>query len=414
MGVMNGQQIYENFANAPGPGGLEAAQRQLVEVRVEYGRLQAEITRAAAALEEHWQGDAAGAAQRGAGPLAVAHGQAGGEMEFADNLLSTQVASFHATKNAVQPVPPIPPMPASFDEMIEGGAKNYFEATTASNNAAQSNVSVMDGWTKISGDNGARMPVTYGTIDPGAFSVSQGAPGEKPGAIDGFRGAPEQRKKTPRTPGQTPAPKPGTPQPGPKESTVDVPKQPVPVAKGEDQTTRPVEDHPKPNPIRTPITDVPRPPISGPPISGNPNWLPPVTGPGVPGGPGRTGVPGSGPGAGRLSGPGAGRIGGPGTAGPGTGGGTGGRLGGGPGSGSGMAGTRGIAEPGMRGGAAGKPGVGGMAPGAAGQRGKGGEDDEHQRKYVLDDDSHFLPGEKGEKIVDPTTGMSPTPPVIGK
>ncbi|MEV6909801.1 hypothetical protein [Amycolatopsis sp. NPDC051071] len=425
MGAMTGQQIYENFLNAPGTDGLEAAQRQLAEVRVEYGHLQAEITKAAAALEEHWQGEASGAAQRGAGPLAVAHGQAGGEMEFADNLLRTQVDSFHVTKNSVRPVPPVPPMPASFNEMVEGGAKNYFQATTAANNAAQSNVAVMDGWTRISGDNGARMPVTYGTIDPGAFSVSQGTPGEKPGAIDGFRGAPEQRKRSgaygpPRTPAQGPrpgestvdpskqtpppqAPPPQTPpqqdppkqhppQQGPPQKVP--PNHRTPVADDGDQTTRPVEDHPGPNPVRQPVTDVPRTPVSGPPGGGGPNWVPP----GLPGPEGRT------------NGPGAGRTGVPG---PGTGG-TAGRLGGGPGSGAGPAGTRGMAEPGMRGGTAGKPGANGMTPGAGGQRGKGAEDEEHHRKYILDDDSHFLPGEEGEKVVDPTTGMAPTPPVIGK
>lgn len=399
MASMTGQQIFENFASAPGSSGLESARIQLDEIRQEYELLAEEITRAAGALEEHWQGDAAGAAQRGAGPLALVHKQAGTEMSIADRLLDNQISEFNVTKNSVKPVPPVPERPSGIKEFLFGTPPSYLLATTAANDAAQHNVTVMDNWTKTSGDNGSRMPVSYGKIDPGAFSVTQGSTSETPGAIGGFPGAPEQRKRSGGAyePRQTSAPR----QPGPGESTVDPPKQPAPVTRGDDQTTRPVEDHPKPNPVRTPAMDVPRPPVGPPPGGGNPTWLPPgtpITGPGVPG-------------TGRVGGPGAGRIAAPGAGGSGN---IAGRLGGGQGSGA--AGPRGVVEPGVRGaaGSAGKAGAGGMAPGAAGQRGKGGEDEEHQRKYVLDDDSPFLPSEKGEKIVDPTTGMSPTPPVIGK
>lgn len=414
---MTGQQIYENFANAPGTDGLAGAMRILDEVRGEYERLQEDIISGAGDLEQHWQGDASSAAQRGAGPLAITHAQSGDEMRYADGLFDQQITSFNDTKNAVQPVPPVPPMPQpSWIGSPPAGMLNHYLSTQAANSAAAANVAQMTTWTGTSNDNAARMPATYGTIDPGAIGITQASSAGKPGAVkgfDGYSGAPPKPRTGGPFRGSEPGGGPASPPPGPGESTVDSPKHPAPVEKGEDQTTRPVEDRTTPNPIRNPATDVPRPPISGPPGGGNPNWFPPVTGPG---GPGRTSGPGSGPGAGRLNGPGAGRIGGPGTAGPGTGGGTGGRPGGGPGSGAGLTGARGLTESGMRGlaGGAGRGGAGGMAPGAAGQRGKGGEDEEHQRKYVLDDDSAFLPSEKGEKIVDPTTGMSPTPPVIGK
>lgn len=50
-----------------------------------------------------------------------------------------------------------------------------------------------------------------------------------------------------------------------------------------------------------------------------------------------------------------------------------------------------------------------MAPGA---REKKEEDEEHQRKYVLDDDELFS-DEDRDTLRDPETGMRPTPPVIG-
>jgi hypothetical protein len=52
--------------------------------------------------------------------------------------------------------------------------------------------------------------------------------------------------------------------------------------------------------------------------------------------------------------------------------------------------------------------------GAGGQKGTGAEDEEHQRKYGLDDDSAFsLVDEVGERLVDPNTGLPVTPPTLG-
>jgi hypothetical protein len=52
--------------------------------------------------------------------------------------------------------------------------------------------------------------------------------------------------------------------------------------------------------------------------------------------------------------------------------------------------------------------------GAGGHKGTGAEDEEHQRKYGLDDDSAFsLVDEEGERLVDPNTGLPVTPPTLG-
>ncbi|WP_432849190.1 hypothetical protein ACQPXB_01560 [Amycolatopsis sp. CA-161197] len=56
--------------------------------------------------------------------------------------------------------------------------------------------------------------------------------------------------------------------------------------------------------------------------------------------------------------------------------------------------------------------MGGM--GAAGSKGKGEEDAEHQRKYGIDDDSAFsLLDDEDGRLLDPHTGLPPTPPTIG-
>jgi hypothetical protein len=51
----------------------------------------------------------------------------------------------------------------------------------------------------------------------------------------------------------------------------------------------------------------------------------------------------------------------------------------------------------------------GMAPGAG--RGKREEDREHQRKFMLDEDTLFT--DEDREQLDPTTGLPPAPPTIG-
>lgn len=175
---------------------------------------------------------------------------------------------------------------------------------------------------------------------------------------------------------------------------------------------------------------------SGYPGGTSPSGMPGTGGVG-PGGIGPGGIGGFGPGGRNRGGSGAGAggfaggaVGGFGPTGGGGFGPTGGGAGaGGAGAGSGMgAGARsGIAGMGpgaggmggaAAGGAAGARGGmgGGMMGGAGGGRGQGGEDSEHQRKYIQDSDEWFRPerDEDGGILRDPVTGMPVVPPVIGE
>ncbi|WP_116199539.1 hypothetical protein [Amycolatopsis circi] len=123
------------------------------------------------------------------------------------------------------------------------------------------------------------------------------------------------------------------------------------------------------------------------------------------GGPGSSGRTGGG--SGRLGGSGRpGSEGGPGRPGPGGGS---GRLGGeaGPRFGAGASESAASRLSAERGAPGGKGLSGAAAPGA--QRGKNEEDEEHERKYVLDVDLFADDG----TAVDPETGMRPTPPTLG-
>jgi hypothetical protein len=55
--------------------------------------------------------------------------------------------------------------------------------------------------------------------------------------------------------------------------------------------------------------------------------------------------------------------------------------------------------------------MGSAGVGPAGSARPADEDEEHERKYVRDDDSVFADVEDG--LVDPRTGFAPVPPTIG-
>ncbi len=108
---MSAQQIYDNFANAVGPGGLMQAADYVTSFQAQYESRAADIRALAAAMEEGWTGDAAGAPSRGAGPLAAEHAQAAEAMSMAQAGLTTQSSAWHDVKAKVQPVPPVPQAP---------------------------------------------------------------------------------------------------------------------------------------------------------------------------------------------------------------------------------------------------------------------------------------------------------------
>ena len=111
MGFMTGRKIYENFTNGIGPEGLTGSAAMVNELAAEYNDEGEAIRRLTARMESVWQGDAAGTAQRGAGPLATEHELAAPHMATAQDLDNRQAGSFVDARNAVVPVPPEPTAP---------------------------------------------------------------------------------------------------------------------------------------------------------------------------------------------------------------------------------------------------------------------------------------------------------------
>ena len=414
---MTAQEIYENFANGRGPDGLIQAAMQISQVEDTYNARAQQIKSLAASMEEGWTGDAGGAAQRGAGPLAVEHAGAAEAMSTAKQLLTDQATQWGDTKSRVQPVPPVPEAPSTFKQLITfGSAGSDYEAKVRqSNEAAQANVAAMSTWTGASDMNSRTMPTTYGQIDPGAIDVGMAKP-ETPPSVRTRSGGTDTGQRTSgggddrggrSTSGTTP--------PGSTSGTTPPGASIAP-------------DHVVHDPSDATDTTGYVPPSLRPGGPGGTGGAGSFPGPGGLGGDGGTGggfLPGLGVGGGGFPGgggdsstTGGGRLGGGGGTGSGFGDGkqAGSRLlGGGSGSGAGAQGeSMGRGAGAVRGGAAGRPGAPGM--GGAPHGGKGGEseDKEHQRKYVLEDDEAFQLDGDGERITDPRTGLPPVPPVIGE
>lgn len=369
---MNGTEIYFNFVNGRGGGSLAAAAETVKQLVAEYEQQADEIIELTKAMESAWQGDAAGVAQRGAGPLVIAHALAAPQIDVAQDLSARQVGSFGDAKNSVVAVPDKPIAPDPWPILSPQPMATYAEQVAAYNTAVQHNVDVMNGYSHSSMYNTVGLPSSYGSLADDSADVAIDTPDDGPVG-----------PRPPRVPDSGPGvndpgarvldqPRPSEPTPGPSE-----PGRPGPV----DVPSRQVTD---PGGFQPPTTGVPGgqvPPIGGPGGGGpadRPNSglgvgaIGPVVGPGPDARPGgRSG--GGWSGAERVAGRGGGLASGGDADGGRASGGRGGV--GGPGAVVPVEGTRGA-----RGGPGGVP-VGGVGAG----KGRGADDEEHERASFLQD-----------------------------
>ena len=169
---MSGAEIYRNFRDGAGTGGLQAGAAVVNEIAVEYVEEAAAIRTLTAKMEAAWQGTAAGAARRGAGPLASEHESSGTALLTAQTLISFEAEVFALSKNSVVPVPPKPQAPNPWTMFVDPGAQIAFEDQVDNHNAAaKHNVAVMAGYTASTSDIAQRLPVEYGTLPSGTADI---------------------------------------------------------------------------------------------------------------------------------------------------------------------------------------------------------------------------------------------------
>jgi hypothetical protein len=408
---MTGTEIYHNFRDGTGDDGRGLYQAAYVVAGIadNYQRRGDSIKDLVGQMESAWQGNAAGAAQRGAGPLAVEHGLASPEITTAREALRNQVDVFSKSKGAVVEVPPEPQEPGIWDNITTlGGASQDYQTSKAYYDAANDhNVSVMEIYEGETDNNTTAMPTTYGSITPDHSGI-------------GVRDRTGPNQPLPWIPPDDPGgPGPGERDPGRGDNnnftnTNNNQSQNLTTNPNQNQTTLPNNNGgggltvPADRPGNDPR--FPPGPIGPGPGPGNPNnpnnMHPPGFMPGsAPFGPNGGDNARSGSGYGPRGGGGFGPGGSGGSGAGSTGSGGRGGMGGGA-----MPGAAAAAEGAARPGAAGMRGGGGMMGGGGGMGGGGrrqdGEDDtEHERpSFLVEPDPHDTFG----------TDEVTAPPVIGE
>ncbi|MGB3338565.1 MAG: hypothetical protein WBA73_15430, partial [Devosia sp.] len=171
------QEIYDNFQQGAGAGGISSSAGRVKELA---GRHQARFERVrqlTARMESVWQGEAAGVAQRGLGPLVTEHDLSGNALHTAQDLTGRQAGSFGQAKNRVVPVPPAP---GEVDPLVvltnPGVTATYMMQVSEHKQAAQHNVDVMNGYTGASQYNTDGQPTTFGELVDDQAGITVGSP----------------------------------------------------------------------------------------------------------------------------------------------------------------------------------------------------------------------------------------------
>jgi hypothetical protein len=374
MSYMSGDEIHENFS-----------QRDIAQLAhigdatdaaaANYGIRSENIAKLANSMETAWQGGAAGAARRGAGPLEVEHNVASPKISAAAASIANQIDAFNTARASVVSVPAVPKQPGWWDNFVTlGGAGAAYEQQVIANLEANAeNVRVMREYEAATERNRQmleRIPTNLNVSEPSPPAPP--GPGPRPGGpgwnqppgSGGWSGGNGGVGTTTSTQQPTGA------QWSPSPSQAPPPRG-IGLGQTHPDTALPLPPH---------LTDVN-------PVRPNPAPVGPAPAGSTPGLP--VGPLGGGYGSGADSGRGGGSGGrGVGAGGPGTEGGRSAGRGGGPGA-RGAAGLDGgpgrgsAGAPGRGGLGRGGSGAGGGSPMGAGARGEGGEDYEHELPSFL-------------------------------
>jgi hypothetical protein len=415
------QQIMDLVSQGKGPNGMYSGSDQSGQLSKLHDEIAEDMLQLQGAMRDHWQGDAAGQAYAGAGPMVQASQVSGEHLTQAQGLYTGQGSSFKDLQGKVAAVGPLGEKPK--DDWVSDTPVSFLSNRSneidAWNQKAQQVVEGYNTYHGQSTDNSGRWtaPSQYGELGlpPGGADIKPTSPGTGPGSPQDVTGFGTNQESTSNSRGGTAGDTSGVSgynDPGHNGGSVEggVPQQ------GGNSG----------NYVSPPGTVTPGSQSGGTTTAG---YLPPTTTGGVGAGggdygttggygntgfgPGGQGTGGFGPGSGSVGGflPGGGF--GPGGSGSAAGSGSGaGGFGAGKGSGAGVlggesgAGSR-VGGGGSAGGA-GRPGGAGMGAGGGmgrGGNGEGAEDSEHKTAdYLLERDPD-----------DALVGELPkaTPPVIG-
>nr|WP_042181151.1 hypothetical protein [Kibdelosporangium sp. MJ126-NF4] len=200
MMFLSGQDIYENFTNGRGTADMVGSADIVAGAVNNYNQRGDQIKSLLGKMDGVWKGDAAGAAHRSVGPLAVEHALAAPAMDGMRDLVQRQAGSFNDAKHTVVPVPPAPETVDPLAAFLSpGDLVTFQQQLNTHNTATQHNVDVMRGYENASAYN-MDMPRTFGSItsDQSEIRIAQSAtpppsppsPGDRPSPRKPKQGVP--------------------------------------------------------------------------------------------------------------------------------------------------------------------------------------------------------------------------------
>ncbi|QRP49643.1 WXG100 family type VII secretion target [Amycolatopsis sp. FDAARGOS 1241] len=186
---MDGKQIYDNFRNG-NTSGLRAAATQVQQLSSAYLERAQSIKDLQDRMAKSWQGDAADAANAGAGPLEKAFANTADPLDMTNASVEMQAGSFEESSHAVVEVPPKPDKPNPWTTGLKAAIpiagpfmaahdqNSYQDKLNEYNAANDTNVRVMDQYNGVTTSTKSVLPTQYGTLesDGAAIRLSTPAP----------------------------------------------------------------------------------------------------------------------------------------------------------------------------------------------------------------------------------------------
>ncbi|HVV12856.1 WXG100 family type VII secretion target [Amycolatopsis sp.] len=172
---MDGTEIYNNFT-AGNSETLQAASESIQQLADGYNEEFNAIKALQARMNAAWTGSSGDAANAGANPLAQAFDDSRGPLIETQGSMQAQSDVFEASKSKVVPVPPAPEKPSGWSvglkaaipivgpSMAIGDVKSYQDGVAKTNAANENNVRVMDQYSSVTGDTKGIIPMDYKTL----------------------------------------------------------------------------------------------------------------------------------------------------------------------------------------------------------------------------------------------------------
>ncbi|WP_024877043.1 PPE domain-containing protein [Saccharomonospora piscinae] len=160
---LDAHQIYERLHAGPGTGSLVEGQSSANTLKDHFGERVAQMDSLAQRMDAAWQGDASQAAKAGANPLKQWLQDSEGKLHESSHSMGSQLDAFNTTINRVQPVPAKPPE-SDFLNDITPWQTDTDREISEYNAKAQANVEAYNAYYQLSSANGQSMP-KYTTVD---------------------------------------------------------------------------------------------------------------------------------------------------------------------------------------------------------------------------------------------------------